>query len=118
MSFGTYLVQARELRGLERGEVAARTKIPESALEALESDAATRLPERVYVMGYLRAYADAVGLDPDEVLLRFEEAHPDEASPQAAPEVLTTRRPGTALAVILGIGAVILAVVLILLFRR
>ena len=118
MSFGTYLIQARELRGLALGDVAERTKIPASALEALESDAGSRLPERVYVLGYLRAYADAVGLDPDEVALRFEEAHPAASEVAAPPEVLTTRRPGVALAVILGVGAVILAVVAILLLRR
>lgn len=117
MSFGRYLVQARQLRGLGLEEVAERTKIPVSTLEALEDESGTRLPERVYVLGYLRAYADAVGLDADEVLLRFEEAHPEEKPDEAAPEVVTTTRPGLALAAIFGIGAVILAVVVALLFR-
>jgi cytoskeletal protein RodZ len=32
------------------------------------------MPPRAYVVGYLRAYASAVGLDADDVVLRYEEA--------------------------------------------
>ena len=32
------------------------------------------MPPRAYAVGYLRAYSAAVGLDADEVVLRFEEA--------------------------------------------
>ena len=32
------------------------------------------MPPRAYVVGYLRSYAAAVGLDADEVVLRYEEA--------------------------------------------
>jgi len=73
--FGRYLALERELRGVSLSEVAERTKIPTSTLEAIEADAEARLPGRVYVLGYLGAYADAVGLDVDEVVLRYQEAH-------------------------------------------
>jgi cytoskeletal protein RodZ len=73
-TFGRWLVRERELRGLGRDEVARATKLAPGVVEALESGEQGRIPPHAYVVGYLRAYAHAVGLDADEVVLRFEEA--------------------------------------------
>ncbi|HEY6098608.1 MAG TPA: helix-turn-helix transcriptional regulator [Anaeromyxobacter sp.] len=73
-AFGRWLVRERELRGLARDEVGRATKLAPGVVEALESGEEGRIPPRAYVIGYLRAYAAAVGLDADEVVLRFEEA--------------------------------------------
>ena len=73
-AFGRHLVQERELRGLTREDVVRATRLPASAVEAIESGDAERSPHRAYVVVYLRGYAAAVGLDPDEVVLRYEEA--------------------------------------------
>jgi transcriptional regulator with XRE-family HTH domain len=80
-AFGRWLVRERELRGLGRDEVTRATKLAPGAVEALESGEEGRIPPRAYVVGYLRAYAAAVGLDADEVVLRFQEA----AAPAAPP---------------------------------
>ncbi|WP_242395308.1 helix-turn-helix domain-containing protein [Anaeromyxobacter oryzisoli] len=72
--FGRWLARERELRGLSRDEVARATKLGPGVVEALESGQEARMPPRAYVMGYLRAYAAALGLDADEVVLRYEEA--------------------------------------------
>lgn len=73
-SFSTWLVRERELRGLSRGDVLRSTRLAPAVVEALESGDPSRLPPRAYVLGYLRSYAAAVGLDADDVVLRFEEA--------------------------------------------
>ncbi|MGC3998763.1 MAG: helix-turn-helix transcriptional regulator [Anaeromyxobacter sp.] len=73
-SFGRWLARERELRGLGRAEVARATKLAPGVVEALESGEAERMPPRAYLVGYLRSYAGAIGLDPDEVVLRYEEA--------------------------------------------
>ncbi len=73
-AFGRWLVRERELRGLARDEVTRATKLAPGVVDALESGEEGRIPPRAYVVGYLRAYAAAVGLDADEVVLRFEEA--------------------------------------------
>ncbi len=73
-AFGRWLVRERELRGLARVEVTRATKLAPGVVEALESGEEARIPPRAYVVGYLRSYAAAVGLDADEVVLRFEEA--------------------------------------------
>jgi cytoskeletal protein RodZ len=73
-AFGRWLARERELRGLARDEVVRGTKLAPGVIEALESGEEGRIPPRAYAIGYLRAYAAAVGLAADEVVLRFEEA--------------------------------------------
>lgn len=82
-AFGRYLVQERELRGLSREDVARATRLTTSAIEAIESGDPSRT-HRAYVVVYLRGYAAAVGLDADDVVLRFEEAlgPPSPAQPE------------------------------------
>ncbi len=72
--FGRWLARERELRGLDRDGVTRATKLAPGVVEALESGEEARMPPRAYVVGYLRAYAAAVGLDADDVVLRYEEA--------------------------------------------
>jgi cytoskeletal protein RodZ len=72
-AFGRWLLQERELRGLPREEVAKLTRLPPGTIDALESGDPERMPPKAYVFGYLRTYAGAVGLDPDDVVLRWQE---------------------------------------------
>lgn len=71
--FGRYLAQQRELRGVSRSDVASVTKIPLNLLVALESGNVERLPERIFVLNYIRAYAQVIGMESQEAVLRFEE---------------------------------------------
>ena len=82
-AFGRHLVQERELRGLTREAVVRTTRLPAAAIEAIETGDPERTPHRAYVVVYLRGYAAAVGLDPDDVVLRYEEAlgPPGESAP-------------------------------------
>lgn len=82
-AFGRWLVRERELRSIGRNDVIRATKLAPATVEALESGEAARIPPRAYVVGYLRAYAAAAGLDADEVVLRFEEATEAVAVPGA-----------------------------------
>lgn len=75
VEFGRYLTQQRELRGMSREDISQRTKIPKSVLLALETGQRERLPERVFVLNYIRAYAQAIGLAPEEAVLRYEEIY-------------------------------------------
>lgn len=103
-AFGRWLKQERELRDMRPEEIAASTKLAAGVIEALESGEEARMPPRAYVVGYLRSYAAAVGLDPDEVVLRWQEAAGD------APEVVAKRSrrqlaPVLVAAVVLGVVA-------------
>lgn len=64
---GDLLRQLREARGLTLAEVAGRTRIRQALLEHLESESFAALPERVFVRGFVMAYAHELGLDPERV---------------------------------------------------
>jgi Helix-turn-helix domain/RodZ C-terminal domain len=60
---GSSLREARTRQGLEIPEFETRTKIRGKYLRALEADQFEVLPGHTYVKGFLRTYADALGLD-------------------------------------------------------
>lgn len=62
-AIGSLLQQTREARGLTLTEVANDTFIRSQYLQALEQADLSRLPEPVYVQGFLKRYADYLGLD-------------------------------------------------------
>ena len=72
-TIGAYLRRERELRGISLEEVAGATKISIRLLEALESDDHSALPPPVFVKGFIRAYAQHIGLDPEDAVLRYED---------------------------------------------
>lgn len=80
-AFGRWLARERELRGMGRDQVTRAVKLAPDVVEALESGQEARMPPRAYAVGYLKAYAAAVGLDANEVVLRFEEASGPPAGP-------------------------------------
>src|SRR5512146_2256996 len=65
---GTYLRGKREARGMTVAELSRATKIKESSLVALEEARFDALPARVFVVGWVAAYARAVGADSAEAV--------------------------------------------------
>jgi cytoskeleton protein RodZ len=61
---GRLLATARVRAGLTLGDVAARSKVPVAALEAIDADDYRRIGAPVYARGFVRLYAREVGLDP------------------------------------------------------
>src|SRR5258708_2746727 len=76
-TFGARVRQHREQRGISLAEIAERTKIKASMLEGLERDDVSQWPAGIFRRAYVRAYANAVGLDPDPVVTEFLEMHPE-----------------------------------------
>lgn len=60
---GQKLKAAREAQGLSLVQIYERTKIPLHHLEALEVGDTEELPEPVYISGFIKRYADCIGLD-------------------------------------------------------
>ena len=73
-SFGAWLRGARADRALSLGEVSASTKVPQSTLSLLEAGDLARLPAEVFVRGFIRSYARALGIDESEPLHLYEQA--------------------------------------------
>jgi transcriptional regulator with XRE-family HTH domain len=78
-SFGARLRRQREEQNVALVTIAEQTKIKASLLEALERDDVSRWPSGIFRRAYVRAYAHAIGLSPDDVLREFLEKHPDPA---------------------------------------
>jgi cytoskeletal protein RodZ len=72
--FGTSLRRAREDRALTLGEISSSTKVPRSSLELIEAGDLEGMPADVFVRGFIRAYARAVGVSELQPLARFDRA--------------------------------------------
>lgn len=64
---GPVLEQARRERGLSLGEVEQATKIRKRYLQGLERDDYGALPDAIYAQGFLKTYANYLGLDGEEL---------------------------------------------------
>ena len=118
---GQYLRNERELREMSVAEIAQVTRIPVRVLLHLENDERDKLPADVFVRGYLRAYATALGMPESELLSRFQgEEEPDDlATP--LPAVYTPepgRRFGIAIALVILLILFTLALSIVLRPRR
>lgn len=80
-SFGARLRRERERRQVLIADIAARTKIKASLFEAIERDDASHWPSGIFRRSFMRAYAEAIGLDGDATVREFLERFPDPASP-------------------------------------
>ena len=69
--FGAKLRTAREDRGVSLRQIAESTKISVATLEALESNDLEFLPGGIFTRSFVRNYASAVGLDPEESVREF-----------------------------------------------
>jgi cytoskeleton protein RodZ len=110
--FGSGLKAAREFLGLSLQDVADITKIRKAYLAALETMAIDQLPSRPFAIGYVRAYARALGIDEDQAIVRFKEDAPDKAEPLRAPVGVAKERDPR-LALLLIAGAIVLAAIVI-----
>src|SRR5580704_14215992 len=68
---GQDLRAARMRRGDELATVSRALKIRKDHLEAIEEDRLEALPGRTYAVGFVRSYADYLGLDPVQAVERF-----------------------------------------------
>jgi len=74
-AFGDRLRRQRQRKNLSLTEIAAVTKVGASHFAALERGDCSRWPGGVYNRAFIRAYAQAIGLDPDETAAEFAECH-------------------------------------------
>ena len=76
-NFGARLREQRERQHVALTTIAEQTKIKVSLLEALERDDASHWPSGIFRRSFIRAYAEAIGLDPDAVAREFLAEFPD-----------------------------------------
>lgn len=83
-SLGDTLREARELRGITLEDVEKGTHIRVKHLAALEAGEIDALPSPVQARGFLRNYAEYLGLDGDEILSRYDSLPQSGAPPPRA----------------------------------
>ena len=107
---GAEIRDAREAAGRTLAEVADALRIRPVHLQAIEEGRFDDLPGRVYAIGFLRAYAGFLALDPQQVVSRFRQ---ETAGGAAGPELNFPEPPpqnwrpniglfGLALAIVVG----------------
>ncbi len=70
---GDLLRETRQGYGGQIDQIAATLRIRAAYLTAIEESRYDRLPAAVYAMGFVRAYANHLGLDADEAVRRFKQ---------------------------------------------
>jgi cytoskeleton protein RodZ len=91
LGFGTFLRNHRRGMGMPIEVVSQKTKIRITILRQIENEDLGNLPSPTFVKGFVRAYAEAVGADVQEVLQRFDAGCMAHARSDAAH---TAQRPG------------------------
>lgn len=120
-SIGTILRGEREARGMSLAEISKITRIPTAALESLETDRYDELPGEVFIRGFVRAYAQAVGADTDEVMARYSASrrivYETPLPSQARIEVATPRSRRFGFAIAFVVLLILLTVALSVVFK-
>ena len=80
-SVGRQLRVARETANITLAQIAAELHLSVSTITALEDDHYEGLPSEVFVIGYLRAYARTLGLDPAPLLDQYRRVQPADSHP-------------------------------------
>jgi cytoskeletal protein RodZ len=108
-SFGKYLSRERELRALTREDVAHATRLSAGAIASLEEDRFEALPAEAFTLGYIRSYATCIGLDPDDAVLRYQEARQEAAGAAAPAEKPAPQSRSWVAPIVLGVLVVVAA---------
>ena len=87
---GARLRAAREAKRLSVHALATTTKIPGGALDALEENDVARLPGGIFSRGFVRSYAAAVGLNPEQTVRDVVAQLP---APERATDAVSADRP-------------------------
>src|SRR5581483_1659837 len=72
----------RMQRGLTQEYVAGRLNLRTHLIEQLENDDYDVLPQAVFIKGYLRAYAQLLGVDSDPLVETFNQIYQSDNKPE------------------------------------
>jgi cytoskeleton protein RodZ len=81
-SLGEFLRTERQARGITLEQISADTRISMDMLRAIEQGNVEQLPAPVLIKGFLKAYAEKIGLDPEEVIVEYQNLIEEAGDPQ------------------------------------
>ena len=99
---GALLKDERQRKGLDFGQVSEMTRIQPHILQALEREDWPSLPSPIFVKGFVRSYAHAVGLDAGEIVALYQKTAPIESTtPKPLGEPVGSRKTLSVVLIIL-----------------
>jgi cytoskeleton protein RodZ len=131
-TFGEELRNQREKKQISLSAISEGTRISEKMLEAIEAGKFSVLPQ-AYIRAFLRAYARAIDLDPEDALRRYDSVNqeirevaeewvnrtkPHVLRPERTPTESTQPSPGISLSSIVAAVVILLAVVAVIFFAN
>ncbi len=117
-SIGETLRQARIDKGVSLAEAERATFIRRRYLEALEADDYAALPALVYTRGFIRTYAEYLGLNPQAMVDLYQPPRTREVPPRLRAATPPIARPRELpVRVLLTVGGAVLAVLLLVYLR-
>lgn len=78
-NIGQYLKNTREERKIPIAQVAQALKTKLETIQALEANDFSKIPAPTYVKGYLRSYANYLGIDSDHLIAEYNRQYPTES---------------------------------------
>lgn len=112
-AIGESLRRAREEKGLDLDRVSDETRIAKRFIAALEAEDFSVFPGDPYAIGFLRNYAEYLGLDPAELAASFNMQRIQE-QPAPIQELLPAKKRGPE--ILIAIGAVVIVAVVVTVF--
>lgn len=115
MAIGPQLVAARTAAGLTLADVNTATHIRVDVLAGIDGDDFSRCRGNSYARGHVRAYARAVGVDPEPLLQEFNASHAAPDNPMGRPVLpVPEREPARSSSRLLVLSTALVALVLVL----
>lgn len=109
---GERLAAERHAQGMKLEDIALRTRVPLRALQTIEAGSTEGLPALTYTAGFVRSFADALGLDGAEHARQFRAemgSVPQAPLPQAYELADPARVPSRLLAIVAIVVALLIA---------
>jgi cytoskeletal protein RodZ len=97
VSIGQALAEARRQAGLTVTQVSDQTRIREMVITGIEGDDYSACGGDLYVRGYIRIIARAIGADPEPLIQEYNAAQPGPLAiteDQPGPQAITEDQPG------------------------
>ena len=85
-TLGQILKEAREKKGVTASQAAAATRMKIQTIEALERDDFSRIAAPMYAKGFIKLYAEYLGLDATPLIREYMDLHAPKVRPPLTPE--------------------------------
>jgi transcriptional regulator with XRE-family HTH domain len=80
-TLGEQLKAARKAKGVTESEAGSATRVLRQIITAMENDDFSEMPAPTYAKGFIRLYAEYLGLDPEPLVAEYLEKHAQQTKP-------------------------------------